>query len=171
MNALLRSQFVEFEIVVINDGSTDATLAALIGAFGLVRVDRVPRSNIPTLAIHGVYASPLEPRIVVIDKQNGGKADSLNAGIKHATYPLFCAVDADTILDAGALSRLVWEFQAAPETVAVGGIVRIVNGSSSRTATSTRCARRATCSRTSRSSSTCARSSAAASAGRRPACC
>jgi cellulose synthase/poly-beta-1,6-N-acetylglucosamine synthase-like glycosyltransferase len=129
VRALLRSQFVEFEVVVINDGSTDATLATLIGAFGLVRVDRVPRSNIPTLAVHGVYASPLEPRLVVIDKENGGKADSLNAGIKHATYPLFCAVDADTILDAGALSRLVWEFQAAPETVAVGGIVRIVNGS------------------------------------------
>ena len=65
----------------------------------------------------------------MIDKANGGKADALNAGINHANYPLFCAIDADTMLDAGALSRLVWEFQAAPETVAVGGIVRIVNGS------------------------------------------
>ena len=65
----------------------------------------------------------------MIDKENAGKADALNAGIKYATYPLFCAVDADTMLDAGALSRLVWEFQASPETVAVGGIVRIVNGS------------------------------------------
>jgi cellulose synthase/poly-beta-1,6-N-acetylglucosamine synthase-like glycosyltransferase len=129
VRSLLTSQFTEFEVVVINDGSKDATMAALIEAFHLVPVDRVPHSNIATKPILGVYASPLDPRIVVIDKANGGKADALNAGINHAVYPLFCAIDADTMLDPGALSRLVWEFQAAPETVAVGGIVRIVNGS------------------------------------------
>jgi cellulose synthase/poly-beta-1,6-N-acetylglucosamine synthase-like glycosyltransferase len=130
VNALLRSQFLELEVVTINDGSTDTTLEALVGAFDLVEVDRVPRSNIPTAQIRAVYTCPTDPRIVVIDKENGGKADSLNVGIKYATYPLVCAVDADTMLDAGALSRLVWEFQASPETVAVGGIVRVVNGSS-----------------------------------------
>jgi cellulose synthase/poly-beta-1,6-N-acetylglucosamine synthase-like glycosyltransferase len=129
LRSLLTSQFVEFEIVVINDGSTDETLAALTDAFGLVKVGRVPRSNIPTQLVRGVYTSPLQPHLVVIDKVNGGKADALNAGINHAVYPLFCAIDADTMLDADALSRLVWEFQTAPETVAVGGIVRIVNGS------------------------------------------
>ncbi|HEX4464134.1 MAG TPA: glycosyltransferase [Solirubrobacterales bacterium] len=129
LRSLLTSQFVEFEVVVINDGSTDETMAALTDAFGLVKVGRVPRSNISTQLVRGVYTSPLEPRVVVIDKVNGGKADALNAGINHAVYPLFCAIDADTMLDADALSRLVWEFQAAPETVAVGGIVRIVNGS------------------------------------------
>jgi len=129
LRSLLTSQFIEFEIVVINDGSKDQTMAALTDAFGLVKVGRIPRSNIPTKPIRGVYTSLLEPRVVVIDKANGGKADGLNAGVNHAIYPLFCAIDADTMLDAGALSRLVWEFQAAPETVAVGGIVRIVNGS------------------------------------------
>lgn len=129
VNALMRSQFLELEVVTINDGSTDSTLETLIEAFDLVQVDRVPRSRIPTERIRAVYSCPTDPRIVVIDKDNGGKADSLNVGIKYATYPLFCAVDADTMLDAGALSRLVWEFQASPETVAVGGIVRIVNGS------------------------------------------
>lgn len=129
VRSLLTSQFVEFEVVVVNDGSEDETLATLTDAFGLVEVGRVPRSNIETRTVRGVYTSPFEPRLVVIDKANGGKADALNAGINHAVYPLFCAIDADTMLDAGALSRLVWEFQAAPETVAVGGIVRIVNGS------------------------------------------
>lgn len=129
VNALLRSQFLELEVVTINDGSTDSTLDALIEAFDLVQVDRVPRSKIPSARIRAVYTCPTDPRIVVIDKENGGKADSLNVGIKYAKYPLFCAVDADTMLDAGALSRLVWEFQASPDTVAVGGIVRIVNGS------------------------------------------
>jgi cellulose synthase/poly-beta-1,6-N-acetylglucosamine synthase-like glycosyltransferase len=129
LRSLLSSQFVEFEIVVINDGSTDETMTALTEAFGLVKVGRVPRSNIATQLVRGVYTSPLEPHVVVIDKVNGGKADALNAGINHAVYPLFCAIDADTMLDVDALSRLVWEFQAEPETVAVGGIVRIVNGS------------------------------------------
>jgi cellulose synthase/poly-beta-1,6-N-acetylglucosamine synthase-like glycosyltransferase len=129
LRSLLKSQFVEFEIIVINDGSKDGTMAVLEQAFGLVKVGRVPRSNIPTVLVRGVYTSSLEPHVVVIDKVNGGKADALNAGINHANYPLFCAIDGDTMLDPGALSRLVWEFQAAPETVAVGGIVRIVNGS------------------------------------------
>lgn len=129
LRSLLTSQFVEFEIVVINDGSKDGTMEVLKQAFGLVKVDRVPRSNIPTQLVRGTYTSPFEPRVVVIDKVNGGKADALNAGINHANYPLYCAIDGDTMLDGGALSRLVWEFQAVPETVAVGGIVRIVNGS------------------------------------------
>jgi cellulose synthase/poly-beta-1,6-N-acetylglucosamine synthase-like glycosyltransferase len=129
LRSLLKSQFIEFEIVVINDGSKDRTLGVLKDAFGLVEVGRVPRSNLATQRVRAVYASPLEPRILVIDKVNGGKADALNAGINHANFPLFCAIDGDSMLDAGALSRLVWEFQAAPETVAVGGIVRVVNGS------------------------------------------
>jgi cellulose synthase/poly-beta-1,6-N-acetylglucosamine synthase-like glycosyltransferase len=132
MRALLESQFVEFEIVVINDGSTDDTLAVLVRDFDLVQVERVPNAAIPTAAIRAVYVSRVEPRLVVVDKENGGKADSLNAGIRYARYPLFCAIDADTLLDPGALSRLVWEFQSFPETVAVGGIVRVLNGSTVR---------------------------------------
>jgi cellulose synthase/poly-beta-1,6-N-acetylglucosamine synthase-like glycosyltransferase len=130
VRSLLDSQFGEFEVVVINDGSTDRTLEELIEAFDLVRVDRVPRANLPCEPISAVYASATDRRIVVLDKINGGgKADALNAGVRYARYPLFCAIDADTMLDPGALSRLVWEFQARPETVAVGGIVRVVNGS------------------------------------------
>jgi cellulose synthase/poly-beta-1,6-N-acetylglucosamine synthase-like glycosyltransferase len=130
VRSLLDSQFGEFEVVVVNDGSTDNTLATLIDAFDLVQVDRVPRANVPCEPISAVYMSATDHRVVVLDKLNGGgKADALNAGIRYARYPLFCAIDADTLLDPGALARLVWEFQARPETVAVGGIVRVVNGS------------------------------------------
>jgi cellulose synthase/poly-beta-1,6-N-acetylglucosamine synthase-like glycosyltransferase len=66
---------------------------------------------------------------MLIDKENGGKADSLNVGINFSSYPLVCSIDADTILDHQALARLVWEFQADENTVASGGIVRIINGS------------------------------------------
>lgn len=129
IHSLLESQFVEFEIVVVNDGSTDGTLEAVRAAFGMVQVDRVPRARLQTAPVHAVFASPHDSRVVLIDKENGGKADSLNAAITYAVYPLVCAIDADTLLDPGALSRLVWEFQASPETVAAGGIVRILNGS------------------------------------------
>jgi cellulose synthase/poly-beta-1,6-N-acetylglucosamine synthase-like glycosyltransferase len=132
LRALLESQFVQFEIVVVNDGSTDETLAVLHSEFELVEVERVPNAAIVTKRVRAVFVSRTEPRLVVIDKENGGKADSLNAGIRYARYPLFCAIDADTLLDPCALSRLVWEFQSFPETVAVGGIVRVLNGSTVR---------------------------------------
>jgi cellulose synthase/poly-beta-1,6-N-acetylglucosamine synthase-like glycosyltransferase len=129
IRSLIRSQFVNFEVIVINDGSKDDTFEVLKREFALVKVERVPMANIPTKQVRGVWVSPVEPQLVVIDKENGGKADALNAGLRYAHYPLFCAIDADTMLDPGALSRLVWEFQASPDTVAAGGIVRIINGS------------------------------------------
>jgi cellulose synthase/poly-beta-1,6-N-acetylglucosamine synthase-like glycosyltransferase len=129
LRALLESQFDQLEVIVINDGSTDSTLEVLREEFQLVEIERVPSAHLVTKPVKAIYVSRVDPRLVVIDKENGGKADSLNAGIKYTRYPLFCAIDADTMLDPGALSRLVWEFQAFPETVAVGGIVRVLNGS------------------------------------------
>lgn len=130
VHSLLKSQFSRLEIIVVNDGSTDDTLLRISDEFRLVPSDRVPRSGLTTQPIRGVYRSAAHPDVVVIDKVNGGKADALNAGLNYAQYPLVCAVDADTLLDPGALARLVWEFQSEPDTVATGGIVRIVNGSS-----------------------------------------
>ena len=129
VRALLASRYRELQVMVVNDGSHDGTLEALKDAFSLVEVDRVPRANLPSAPVRAVYATPLDERLVVVDKENGGKADALNCGIRYAAYPLFCAIDSDTILDPDALARLVWAFQAQPETVATGGIVRIVNGS------------------------------------------
>ena len=114
---------------MVNDGSRDGTLQALIDAFELVAVERVPRANLPTWPVRQVYVSATEPDLLVIDKENGGKADSINAGLCFARYPLFCTVDSDTLIDDDALVRLVRPFQVHPETVACGGVVRIVNGS------------------------------------------
>jgi cellulose synthase/poly-beta-1,6-N-acetylglucosamine synthase-like glycosyltransferase len=130
VRSLLGAHYPSFEVVIVNDGSSDATLEELRRAFGLVRVERVPRARLQTRPVRGVWVGADDPRVVVVDKENGGKADALNAGLSFARYPLFCAVDSDTMLDPDALPRLVWHFQARPETVACGGIVRIVNGSS-----------------------------------------
>lgn len=119
----------EFEIVVINDGSTDKTLKNLIDAFELRRLDKVYRRSIPTGEIRGLYGSLTIPNLVVIDKVKGGKSDALNAGINVSRYPLFCSVDADSIIEENALLRVVKPFMEFPEeAVAVGGIVRIANG-------------------------------------------
>lgn len=129
IKSLLDSQFLELEVVIVNDGSTDATLAEVISAFSMVPIQRVPSAGLQAEPVRAVYGSFEYPTVVLIDKANGGKSDALNVGINYARYPLVCAIDADTLLDRGALSRLVWEFQAEPSTVAVGGIVRVVNGS------------------------------------------
>lgn len=122
--------YPRFEIVIVNDGSSDETLKALIEAFNLERV-RIPyRPDIPTASIKGIYRGRGTVDLTVIDKENGGRADALNAGINAARYPYALCTDADVILDAnclvGAMRRVVEDRQ---RTVAVGGNIRPLNGS------------------------------------------
>ena len=129
VRSLQMLNYSEFEIVVINDGSTDRTLRNLIDSFELRRLDKVYRRSIACREIRGLYGSLVIPNLLVIDKEKGGKADALNAGINVARYPLFCSVDADSIIEENALLRVVKPFMEHPdEAVAVGGIVRIANG-------------------------------------------
>lgn len=129
VNALRLLEYGEFQIVVVDDGSQDATLARLVERFSMERVDRPVRMVLPCRPIRCVYASPMVPDLLVVAKDNGGKADALNAGIDAARYPLFCAIDADTILESDALLRIVKPFMERPrETVAAAGMVRVVNG-------------------------------------------
>lgn len=129
VQALLACRYPDLEVMVINDGSADRTLEVLAEAFRTVETERVPRTALSSKPVRRVMTSAIEPRLTVIDKVNGGKADSLNAGLRYARTPLFCCIDADTILDPDALNRLVFEFESHPDTIAAGGIVRIVNGS------------------------------------------
>ncbi len=129
VRSLLMANYGEFEVVVVNDGSTDATLERLAKAFELRRMDRVYRRAIPTEPVRGVYGSLAHANLTVVDKVKGGKSDALNAGINLSRYPLFCSIDADSIIEDNALLRVVKPFMERPtETVAAGGIVRIVNG-------------------------------------------
>jgi cellulose synthase/poly-beta-1,6-N-acetylglucosamine synthase-like glycosyltransferase len=76
----------------------------LIGHFGLTRLPYQIEYAIPCRPIRGVYRSAEYPSLVVVDKENGGKADALNAGINVANFPLVCAIDADSVLESNALS-------------------------------------------------------------------
>ncbi|MGN3973630.1 glycosyltransferase family 2 protein [Tsuneonella sp. SYSU-LHT278] len=129
VRSLLALEYPDFEILLINDGSTDRTLARLIEAFDLAPVERYVDSALSHAAIRGFYASPALPRLLVIDKDNGGKADALNAGINSCRTSLFCAIDADSILEPDALLRVVRPFIDEPDlTIAAGGTIRIANG-------------------------------------------
>lgn len=128
VRSLLTLRYSEYEVIVVNDGSTDATLQRLIDEFGLHQVERLATGRISTAGVRRVYESTTHDGLYVIDKDNGGKADALNAGVNHARGSVFCAMDADTILESDALARIVRPFLEDETTIAVGGIVRIVNG-------------------------------------------
>jgi len=127
--SLLRLHQPHYEVVVVNDGSTDGTLPRLIGRFGLRPVTRSFDPSVPCRRIRATYESARFPNLVVVDKENGGKGDALNAGINVSRYPLFCAIDGDSVLEEDALLRVVRPFYEHPDSlVAVGGTVRILNG-------------------------------------------
>jgi len=128
---LLELDYPQLEVIVVNDGSADRTLEELREAFRLrpVRAVYVPESK--SAAIHGLYRSDRDARLVVVDKEAGGsKADAVNAGLNAATSPYVCVVDADSVLERDALLRIMVPILADPKrVVAVGGIVRVLNGS------------------------------------------
>lgn len=130
VRSLLDLDYPEFEVIVVNDGSTDSTLQRLRDSFTLAP-SRVPvRITIPNHGpIRTVYQSETEPHLRVIDKAAGGsKADALNAGVNAARYPLVCCIDADSLLERRALLRAARPFMSDPDVLAVGGIVRLANG-------------------------------------------
>ncbi len=128
VRAMLGPRYPNHEVIVINDGSTDDTLQILIDAFKLYRSGRTPTGSLPTKPIRAIYESRDPIRLVVIDKENGGKADSLNAGINVARATLVCAVDSDSLIEEEALLSVVEPFLDDDSTVASGGIIRVANG-------------------------------------------
>ena len=129
VRSLLSLHYPSFEVIVVNDGSRDETLQVLIDMFELRPIQRHYELAIDHAPIRGVYGARHQPRLIVVDKENGGKADALNAGINVSRAPIFCSMDADSLLEPDALLRAVRPFVEDPErTVAVGGTVRIANG-------------------------------------------
>lgn len=130
VKALLRLNYPEFEVVVINDGSTDGTFGVLRDEFKLIRSNKVFKQLIKSEPVQSVYSSLEVPNLLVINKKScGNKADALNAGLNYSKYPLYCAIDADTIIERNALIRMVKPMLDSNEVAAVGGIVRVANGS------------------------------------------
>ncbi len=130
VRSLAMLRYPRLEIVVVNDGSTDDTLQKLHAAFHLYQVDMPIRVMIDTEPIRATYRTKLPLPVVVVDKENGGKGDAINAGINASKYPYVLATDADIILDEECLLRLVRPVaEDRSRVIAVGGNVRPLNGS------------------------------------------
>ncbi len=127
VTAILTLEYRNYEVVVVNDGSKDDTMEQLRHAFDLYEIPRVYPETIETKPLRALYRSRSRSRLLVLDKENGGKADSLNAAINASRFPLVIAVDADTLIEPDALLRLTRPFLLGRKIAAVGGTVRVAN--------------------------------------------
>jgi cellulose synthase/poly-beta-1,6-N-acetylglucosamine synthase-like glycosyltransferase len=129
VRSLVHLRYPHLQVIVVSDGSDDATVDRLHEAFDLAPYPRAYVPEIATAPVTRILRSRVDPRLVVAEKLNGGKADALNCGINLADEELICSLDADAILDPDALLLACRPFVEEPDlVVATGGIVRIANG-------------------------------------------
>lgn len=127
VRSFLSLEYPDSEVIVVNDGSDDETLARLQDGYDLVEIDAEVPFDVPCEPIRSVYRSATHDDLVVVDKPNGGKSDALNAGLWLTEKDLYCAVDADTLIDQDSLLQVVQPFLERDEVVATGGSVRVAN--------------------------------------------
>ena len=129
VRSLLALYYANLEVIVVNDGSRDDTLGVLTRAFELVPVHAAFEPRVVTEPVRQVYRSRTAPNLLVVHKENGGKADALNVGLNIASGDLVCSIDADTLIESDALQRMVRPFVFDADVVAAGGTIRVANGS------------------------------------------
>lgn len=131
IRALLSLFYHKFEVIIVNDGSKDDSLEKMINTYELEKVNYAINYKIPCNTIRGVYKSKRESHynLTVVDKENGGKADALNAGINIARNDYIVAIDVDSIIQSDALLKLTKPFleETDHRIIATGGVVRIAN--------------------------------------------
>ncbi|WP_105617265.1 glycosyltransferase family 2 protein [Vallitalea okinawensis] len=127
ISSILSLNYPEYEIVIINDGSSDNTEEVLIEEFNLHKVMRPIRRLVNSKNDRSIYEGGDRIKITLINKENGGKADALNLGINASRYPFFVSLDADSILQKDSLSNIVIPFMEDDRTIAVGGNIKVSN--------------------------------------------
>ncbi len=129
VTSLLNLKYPDYEVVVVNDGSKDNTLQILIDHFELERKHAPVNLSLNTKNIRAIYLTKTIPNLLVVDKENGGKADALNVGINVSKKSFVCGIDADSILEGDALLKLASAMLDDTNTyVALGGNIYPANG-------------------------------------------
>ena len=132
VRSLLSSHYANYDVIIVNDGSKDDSLEKLILAYSLIPVDFLINAQIPTQPLrNGIYKStnPAFEKLIVVDKENGGKADALNMGLNISTNKYVACIDVDCLLIEDALLKLVKPFLETTDrdVIAAGGVIRIAN--------------------------------------------
>lgn len=128
IDSLLHLNYKLYEIVVVDDGSSDKTLKTVIDHYNLKKVKKVIRKKLNTKEVKAYYVGMDNVNITLVEKENGGKSDALNAGINAANSPYFLTIDADSILDKNSLTELIKPFMEDSSTIASGGVIKLSNG-------------------------------------------
>ena len=132
VRSLLSNHYVNYNVIIINDGSTDDSLEKLIEAYDLEKVDFIINEKIKTQPLRaGVFKSknPAFEKLMVVDKKNGGKADTLNMGLNISKSKYVACIDVDCLLLEDALQKMIKPFLEETDTkvIATGGVIRIAN--------------------------------------------
>ncbi|GAC1384701.1 MAG: hypothetical protein NVSMB45_12910 [Ginsengibacter sp.] len=131
VRSLLSIQYTNLELIIINDGSKDDSLSKLIAAYQLMKVNYFIDNRLPTKPVRGVYRSrnPRFKRLLIIDKENGGKGDTLNVGINASSNNYVVCIDADCVLEQDSVLKMIKPFleETDEQVIASGGVIRIAN--------------------------------------------
>ena len=129
IDAILKADYKNIHLIIVNDGSKDSTLALLIKTYQLLKVPAAYKVEVETGQVYGYYIAKDIPNFLVIDKQHSpfenSAADCINAGLNACRTPLYLTVDADTLLEKEALSRILFEYLISAHCIAVGGAIYV----------------------------------------------
>ncbi|MDD5151904.1 MAG: glycosyltransferase [Flavobacterium sp.] len=132
VRSLLSNYYANYDVIIVNDGSKDDSLEKLIKAYDLVKVDYIINNQIPTKPLReGVFKStnPAFEKLIVVDKENGGKADALNTGLNISPNKYVACIDVDCLLVEDALLKMIKPFLETTDSkvIAAGGVIQIAN--------------------------------------------
>lgn len=125
--SILRSDYKQIEIILINDASTDKTQELLIERFGMKEVPQIIKEKVKTIGgVLSVYKAPNVP-VTLINKEHSHSADSLNVGLNACHTPIYMSLDADTVVETDSISKMVYTLLSHPHCVSVGGALYVLN--------------------------------------------
>lgn len=126
IKSLLNQNYKLYEIVIVDDGSTDGTMEELLNAFSFHETNRPIQRKLPCKKEDRVFEAIVNRvKITLIRKENGGKGDALNMGINISKYPYFVTIDADSFLQMNSIEKIIQPVLKDEEVIAVGGMIRV----------------------------------------------